>query len=106
MQAGLGDEAANPRRSSYGRGYWLRRCEGFLVVTGTKRVGRVAGVRYGERTNEPEVLEVRAGLFGRSVLLVPVQEVVEIVPKEGRVVLNDQRERSAAASSRLSRELE
>jgi hypothetical protein len=88
-QAGLGGEAANPRRSSYGRDYWLRRCEGFLVVTETKRIGRVAGVRYGERTNEPEVLEVRAGLFGRSVLLVSVQEVADVIPTYGRVVLND-----------------
>jgi hypothetical protein len=48
-------EANNPRRSSYGPEYWLRRCEGFLVETPTRRIGRVIGIRYGEATNEPEV---------------------------------------------------
>jgi len=80
---------SDPRRSSYGRGYWLRRCEGFLVETPTRRVGRVAGIRYGEGSNEPEVLEVRAGLFGRTRLLISVAEVVEVVAEERRLVLND-----------------
>jgi hypothetical protein len=40
--------------------------------------GRVTGIRYGERSNEPEVLEVRAGLFGRMLLLISVDEVAEI----------------------------
>ena len=80
---------SDPRRSSYGRGYWLRRCEGFLVETPTKRIGRVVGVRYGERSNEPEVLEVRAGLFGRTLLLISVDEVAEIAAEERRVVTDD-----------------
>jgi len=80
---------SDPRRSSYGRGYWLRRCEGFIVETPTRRIGRVAGIRYGERSNEPEVLEVRAGLFGRTLLLISVDEVAEITAEERRIVLND-----------------
>jgi len=61
-----GEGLSDPPRSTYGPGYWLRRCEGFLVETPTRRVGRVAGVRYGERSNEPAVLEVRAGFLGRK----------------------------------------
>jgi hypothetical protein len=49
------DTTANdPTRSSYDRGYWLRRCEGFLVETPTKRIGRVTGVRHGETTKSPK----------------------------------------------------
>jgi hypothetical protein len=49
----------------------------------------VVGIRYGERSNEPEVLEVRAGLFGRTLLLISVDEVAEIAAEERRIVLND-----------------
>jgi hypothetical protein len=79
----------DPRRSSYGREYWLRRCEGFLVETPTRRIGRVIGIRYGEATNEPEVLEVRAGLFGRTVLLIGVQDIERILPEKRRLLLGD-----------------
>jgi hypothetical protein len=82
-----GEGSSDPRRSTYGRGYWLRRCEGFQVETPTKRIGRVAGIRYGERSNEPALLEVRAGLFGRRVLLISVDDVSEIAPERSRIVL-------------------
>jgi hypothetical protein len=82
-------DANNPTRSSYGREYWLRRCEGFLVETPTKRLGRVSGIRYGETTNEPEVLEVRAGWFGRTQLLISVDDVVEVEPERRRLTLAD-----------------
>jgi hypothetical protein len=74
-------------RSSYGRDYWLRRCEGFLVETATRRIGRVTGIRYSVDTNEPDVIEVRAGLFGRTVLLISVNDIAEILPKERLVML-------------------
>jgi hypothetical protein len=84
------DTTANdPTRSSYDRGYWLRSCEGFLVETPTKRIGRVTGVRYGETTNEPETLEVRAGLFGRTRLLISVDDVIDIDPEQARLALAD-----------------
>jgi hypothetical protein len=59
------------------------------VETPTRRIGRVVGIRYGERSNEPEVLEVRAGLFGRTQLLISVAEVAEVAAEERRIVLND-----------------
>ena len=58
------------------------------METPTRRIGRVAGIRYGERSNEPEVLEVRAGLFGRT-LLISVDEVAEIAAEERRIIVND-----------------
>ena len=81
--------ANDPTRSSYDRGYWLRRCEGFLVETPTKRIGRVTGIRFGETTNEPAILEVRAGLFGRSRLLISVDDITDIDPEQRRLVLAD-----------------
>ena len=74
---------------SYNRGYWLRRCEGFLVETQTKRIGHVTGIRYGETTNEPETLEVRTGLFGRTRLLISVHDITEIDPEQGVLSLAD-----------------
>jgi hypothetical protein len=59
------------------------------VETPTRRIGRVVGIRYGERSNEPETVEVRAGLFGRTLLLISVDDVAEIAAAEGRIVLND-----------------
>jgi hypothetical protein len=59
------------------------------VETPTRRIGRVAGIRYGEGTNEPEVLEVRAGFLGRTLLLVSVDDVATIASEDRRIVLND-----------------
>jgi Mu transposase-like protein/IstB-like ATP binding protein len=59
------------------------------VETPTRRIGRVVGIRYGERSNEPEVLEVRAGLFGRTLLLISVDDVAEIAAEERQILLND-----------------
>jgi hypothetical protein len=81
------ESSSDPRRSTYGRAYWLRRCDGFLVETSTKRIGRVAGIRYGEQSNEPAVLEVRAGLFGRKMLLISVEDIAEIAAEQSRIVL-------------------
>jgi hypothetical protein len=82
-------EANNPRRSSYGPEYWLRRCEGFMVETPTRRIGRVIGIRYGEATNEPEVLEVRAGSFGRTALLISARDIKQVLPEKRRLLLGD-----------------
>jgi hypothetical protein len=65
--------------------------EGFLVETPTTRIGRVTGIRFGETTNEPETLEVRAGLFGRTRLLISVDDIIDIDPEQGRFALADPR---------------
>jgi hypothetical protein len=95
----------DPTRSSYDRGYWLRRCEGFLVETSTKRIGHVTGIRYGEATNEPETLEVRPGLFGRTRLLISVDDITEIDPEQDLLTLADPpRPLSSTPLRRLSRQ--
>jgi hypothetical protein len=81
--------ATDPRRSSYGREYWLRRCEGFVVETPTNRIGKVAWIRYGAHAEEPEALAVRRGRFGRTLLLISVDSVERVLPEERRIVVTD-----------------
>jgi hypothetical protein len=94
-----GEDSTDPRRSTYGHSYWLRRCEGFLVETATRRIGRVAGIRYGEQSNEPALLEVRAGLFGRKTLLIRVEDVSEIAPDRSRIFMRPDRGTGLARES-------
>jgi hypothetical protein len=86
-------DTSDPRDSAYGRDYWLHRCEGFRVESAKGEVGTVKGLRF-KGSTEPDFLEVRTGLFGRRVLLIPVERVEEIVPKEKRVVLRGWVERA------------
>ena len=80
-------DTRDPRDSSYGRDYWLHRCEGFRVASAGREIGTVRGLRF-KGSLEPDQLEVRTGLFGRRVLLIPVEQVEELLPKEKRVVLH------------------
>ena len=82
-------EANDPTRSSYGPDYWLHRCHGFLVETATKRIGRISGIRFGDNPNRPAVLEIRVGLFGRTHLLVSVDDIDQIHPEQRRLILTD-----------------
>jgi hypothetical protein len=79
-------DTSDPRDSAYGRDYWLHRCEGFRVESAGREIGRVHGLRF-KGSIEPELLEVRTGLFGRRVLLIPVERVEELLPREKRVLL-------------------
>jgi hypothetical protein len=49
----------------------------------------VAGIRYGKSKDDPEALAVRAGRFGRRLLLISVNEVVRVLPEQRRVVVKD-----------------
>jgi hypothetical protein len=80
----------DPRRSSLGIDYWLHRCEGFRVESPDGRVGTVQGVRF-KGSIEPEFLEVRAGLLGRRLLLISVEQVKEILPRQRRIILRASR---------------
>jgi len=84
-EGGSGDH----RRSSYGREYWLRRCEGFAVETPTKRIGRVDGIRYGKSQDEPEAIAVRTSRFGRNLRLVSVADVERIDAEQRRILVSD-----------------
>lgn len=77
---------------SIGRGasdfaYWLRRCEGFQVDSPHGRVGFVVELRFGSSLERPDAIAIRAGLLGRLLLIVPVEEIDEILPREERIVL-------------------
>jgi len=48
--------------------------------------GTSSGIRFGSSA-KLESLEVRAGLLGRRLLLIPVEQVKEIVPEQKRIVL-------------------
>jgi hypothetical protein len=80
---GMAEGCAEHRQSSFGREYWLRRCEGFRVEGPGGRLGHVKGIRLGSSA-DPEALEVGAGLLGRRRLLIAVSEIAEIVPEEER----------------------
>ena len=70
---------SDPRDSAYGRDYWLHRCEGFRVESAGREMGTVHGLRF-NGSIEPDLLEVRTGLFGRRVVLIPVEQVEQLAP--------------------------
>jgi hypothetical protein len=86
-------EARDPRDSSYGREYWLHRCEGFRVFSAGREVGTVQGLRF-HGSLEPELLEVRTGFLGRRRLLIPVEQIKEILPDRKRITLAETTGRS------------
>jgi hypothetical protein len=65
----------------------LSRSEGFRVDSPYGFVGFVEGLRFESRIDQPDLLEVRGGRFGREVMLVPIEAVEEIVPAEQRLVI-------------------
>jgi hypothetical protein len=87
VSVGSAADESSFARSSWSRDYWLARCEGFRVESPDGRIGIVDHVRFADRIDRPEWLAVRAGLFGRRLVEVPVGEVAEIIPRETRIVL-------------------
>jgi len=83
-----GIDSHDPRHSSLGTDYWLHRCQGFRVESPAGRIGTVTGVRF-QGSIEPELLEVRSGLLGYRLRLIPVGDVIEILPKQRRVTVRD-----------------
>jgi hypothetical protein len=65
----------------------LARTEGFRVESPSGFVGVVDGLRFLTRIDQPDLLEVRSGRFGRDVMLIPVEAVEEVVPAEQRLVI-------------------
>lgn len=75
------------RAASEERSYSLARCEGFEVEAPTGLVGFVEGLRFVSRIDEPDLLEVRGGRFGRRLLLIPSEQVEEVHVADERVIL-------------------
>jgi hypothetical protein len=76
-----------PRPLSWDHDYWLCRCEGFRVDAPSGRLGFVRAVRFGARLDRPDELLVRCGLLRNRTLVVPVEDVQEVVPEQQRLVL-------------------
>jgi hypothetical protein len=70
------------------RFYWLCRCEGFRVDSPEGRFGLVEAVMFRRRPDEPDALVVRAGVLGRRLVLVPIDDVADVAPRRKRVVLS------------------
>jgi hypothetical protein len=77
-----------PRPIVFDDDYWLCRCEGFRVESPTGRVGVVAEVRFESRVDRPDELVVRGGLFGNRVIAVAVAEVIDVLPRQQRIVIS------------------
>jgi len=65
----------------------LARCEGFEVFSPEGVLGYVEGLRFESRIDEPDLLEVRGGRFGRELFLIPVEAVDEVSLEEERIVV-------------------
>ena len=70
---------------SGGRGYLLRRCEGYRVLEEGRTVGRVACVRYLSDPELPAQIVVGSGLLRRRLRAVDVADVGDI-SAERRVI--------------------
>lgn len=68
--------------------YWVGRCEGFRVDSPDGRFGLVEAVMFRRRPDEPDALVVRAGVLGRRLVLVPIDDVADVVPRRKRIVLS------------------
>ena len=73
--------------------YWLRRCEGFRVVAGSRLLGTVEAVRFERRHDRPDSLIVVGSGPRRRLVHVPVEAIAEIAPDEDLIRLtSDARE--------------
>jgi hypothetical protein len=80
--------ASTDLRSRLGRRvYWLARSEGFRVDTPAGRLGFVELVMLRARPDEPDALVVRVGVLGRRLVVVPAEEVADVLPRRRRIVL-------------------
>jgi len=77
-----------PNRSTY-RDYWLHRCEGFRVDSSRGRFGIVEELRFRTSAERPDSLVVRTGWLRRQLVVVPIERVDEVLPREQRIILLD-----------------
>ena len=66
--------------------YWVAHSQGYRVEQGRKRIGFVEETLIDER-NAGMVLTVRGGVLGRRIGLVHSDEVVEVSPRDRRILL-------------------
>ncbi|MDQ3890030.1 MAG: hypothetical protein M3312_05710 [Actinomycetota bacterium] len=78
------------RAETLDRDYWLGRCEGYRVESSRRRLGTIEALRFESRADRPDALVVRGGIFRRRTILVPVSDVLDILPHEHRIVVRDE----------------
>ena len=85
----------------FGRSYWATHCEGYRVDFPGGAHGYVEEVRHRADPDRAPLLAVRAGVLGRRVVVVPVDEIAFLVPRAERIWLKspvriDRTERATA----------
>ena len=65
----------------------LRQAQGFLVESAGTRIGVVDGLRDAARTGIPGFLIVRSGRLGRHRMMISVDDIREILPRQKRILL-------------------
>lgn len=68
--------------------YWLCRSEGFRVDSPEGRFGQVEAVMFRVRPDEPDALVVRTGVLGRRLVIVPIENVADVLPRRERILLS------------------
>ena len=99
----MSDHLEFPRPIVFDDDYWLCRCEGFRVYTSGRRVGVITELRFRSRLDRPDELVVRGGLLGNRVVVVAVDEVADVLPRQERIMLRaaeDRREHARLARIR------
>jgi hypothetical protein len=69
------------------RAYWLRRCEGFRVVSGSRFLGTVEALRFERHHDRPDSLILAGAGPRRRLSHVPVEAIAEITPAEDLIRL-------------------
>ena len=67
--------------------YWLRNCEGFYVDGPAGRLGVVERLVYRTRADRPDIVAVALGMWRARIAEVPVADITEVWPAQGRLVL-------------------
>lgn len=83
MRAFLLASTTDPRRRCdpwMDREYWLRRCQGFVVLCGEDVVGTVEDVLYGARHDAPDALLIRTPGLRGALTRVDVDTVEGVAP--------------------------
>lgn len=67
--------------------YWLGHCEGFYVDGPAGRLGVVDRLVYRSRADRPDIVAVAVGMWRARIAEVPVADVAEVWPAQGRLVV-------------------
>jgi hypothetical protein len=108
MSGERGGERNFPRMPRFRDDYWLCHCEGYGVEQAGRRLGVVENVVFESQLDRPGALRVRSGLFHEKLQVVRVDEVEEIVPREGLLRLRPEPEQATAprAHRRVGRRID